>query len=622
MNVARLLVASLFVGCIAVGFSQPFFNSSFSTVSAATTPRNYGEASQVGFQGIILNNHPLVLEKLKQIAKSFDQARFADNLVAVYDYVKGLPYYNDGDVYGAGEYWATAPEMIQTRGGDCEDHAILLATLIETLYKETYGTIPQNLVWVLAGRVKIGSELAGHSWTIINLSAISSDASSRLRSIPAFRTKIEAVIGDIIRYKGETIREKWVRLDLAQLAPKQKRFALSIFWVGDEYVELESTWGSAISEYYDKAYPYTEVWVAFNSLQYVDSPKFVPSGRPPLGTAAVIKNVAFNREVKVNEASSIRVTVQNFGRGILGADFILIVRSSDREIGRDSAYIPKYIWTIHSFSFNLVSTSPGAKFLRLELCWNNQGSLQLEDSTEFRFLVVDGSTPTTSATQTSARSTMRSLWLSSTTWRHGDTVTWSAEGLTPNGIVSTRIEGSWGGVDFPDVRADSNGDAGVSFTVGTNIGGSGRFVVIDRSTNIFLTKDYTLAQAATTTKPITVALEIGEAYWTVGGARVTQAKLGQVVQARIAVRAIGESVDVNVVMKVRKDKVAWPDSDHATASFRIQLGKDQSAELVLSFVADQKSDFTFRGFFMQIEFVSWGSSWTMPDGYPPRLRVV
>jgi hypothetical protein len=55
------------------------------------------------------------------------------------------------------------------------------------------------------------------------------------------------------------------------------------------------------------------------------------------------------------------------------------------------------------------------------------------------------------------------------------------------------------------------------------------------------------------------------------------------------------------------DKVAWPDSDHATASFRIQLGKNQSAELILPFVADLKSDFTFRGFFMQIEFLSWGS---------------
>jgi len=379
------------------------------TVLCISPPRNLSDASLAGFKGIILNDHPLVIEKLRQITKSFDQRNFADNLVAVYYYVKSLPYYYDRDVWGTEEFWATGPETIQKRGGDCEDHAILLATLIEVLYGETFGRdkIPQNLVWIVMGNVKTSEGSGGHAWAVINLNALSSDASSRIRSIPPFRTKVEAVIGDIISYKGETIKEVWVTFDLAKLAPKQKPLALSVFWLGDEYVELESTWGSAISEYFDKAYPYTEVWVAFNSLQYVNSPQFIPSGRPLVGSVAVIRNVAFNREIKVNEASPIRVTVQNFGRGIVGADFVLIMKSGVREIARDSAYILKYIWTIHNFFFNLVSTSSGTKILKLELYWNNRGSLQLEDDTEFSITVVAGTVPTISTSATTQLVTYR-----------------------------------------------------------------------------------------------------------------------------------------------------------------------------------------------------------------------
>jgi len=371
-----------------------------SPTRSVSTPRNYSDASSARFQGIILNEDPLVLGKLSQFVGSFDQSRFADNLVAVYNYVKGLPYRYDRDLHGVDEFWQTGPETIQLGGGDCEDHAILLATLIEALCKKTYGSIPQNLVWVLAGSVRVGSGSGGHAWALINLNALSSDASSRIRNIPRFRTKVEAIIGDIIHYRGEAIKEIRVELDLAKLAAKEKPLALSVFWIGDEYVELESTWGSAISEYYDKAYPYTDVWVAFNSIQHVDSPQFVPSGRPLIGSTAMIRNVAFNLEARVNEPTMLLVTIQNFGQGILGADFVLILRSGDQEVARESAYVLKYIWVTHTFFFNLAFTSPGTKYLKLELYWNNQGSLQLQDRTEFRIMVASGLAPTTSASLT------------------------------------------------------------------------------------------------------------------------------------------------------------------------------------------------------------------------------
>ena len=447
-------------------------------------------------RSLIVPQDSLVQQQLRNIVPVQDAGHFARNLLNVYEAVSQLagPGSSEKDYFGSN--WMDASEILRVGRGDCKNHAILLATLIEALYGNTFGDVPRDLVWIVGGCVFERSPDTGHVWVLLNMDEIqyvSQDAFNLIRGTPLTTGTTTIPVGARPPWSDAI---KWITVNLDSLADRiRSLFPLSIIQDDHFYVELEPYWKMSISEYYYKKHPDVELHDQWNSYEYRRNPRVTPPG---------------------------------------------------------------------------------------------SGSIQL----------------------------------SSTFWRYGDTISWSANGLTPKGIVSVAIQGSWGSVEFADVRADSNGNAGFSFTVGTNIGGSGRFVVIDRSTNTFLTKDYTLAQAATTTKPITVALEIGEAYWTVGGARVTQAKLGQAVQARIAVRAIGGSVDVNVVMKVRKDKVAWPDSDHATASFRIQLGKDQSVELILSFVADQKSDFTFRGFFMQIEFVSWGSSWTMPDGYPPRLRVI
>jgi hypothetical protein len=390
----------------------------------------------------------------------------------------------------------SASEVLQAGRGDCKNHAVLLATLIEGLYRNTFGTPPLDLVWVMGGVVELEGQRGGHLWVLLNMDriqSVSQNAYDLIRGTPPDRGRTDVPVGARPPWSKAV---KWISVNLDSLINRIKSiFPLSIIEDGSFYVELEATWRLSIGEFYHKKYPAVEVHDQWNSYEYRRNPRVTPPG---------------------------------------------------------------------------------------------SGSLQL----------------------------------SSTFWRYGDTVWWSAKGLTPRGIISTMIQGSWGSVGFADVRADSNGDAGFSFTAGANIGGSGRFLVIDRATNTFLTKDYTLTQAMTTTKPITVSIEISDAYWIVGGARVTQAKLGQTVQARVVVRAIGGSVDGNAVMKVRKDRVAWPDSDHATGNLRIQLRKDQSGELILSFVADEKSSLIFRGFFIEIDFVSWGDRWTMPGEYPPRLRVV
>jgi len=465
------------------------------TFSASTGP-SWGTEEYGNFaRSLFVPNDYRVQEKLRTIAPIQDSSRFAQNLQSIYDDVYRLPGPNDYEKEYFGANWMSASEVLQVGRGDCKNHAILLATLIESLYKNTFGNPPPDLVWVMGGEVELNGERGVHLWVLLNMDRIqpvSQDAYDLIRGAPPDRGGTDIPIGARPPWSRAV---RWIRVNLDSFINRVKSiFPLSIIEDGSFYVELEPYWRLSIGEFYHKKHPTVEVHDQWNSYEYRKNPRITPPG---------------------------------------------------------------------------------------------SGSLEL----------------------------------SSTFWRFGDSVSWSAKGLTPRGIISTMIQGSWGSVGFPDIRADSNGDAGFSFTVGTNIGGSGRFVVIDRSTNTFLTKDYTLAQAATTTKPVTVTLELIDAYWTVGGARVTQARQGQTVQARVLVRATGGSVDGNAVMKVRKDRVASPDSDHATGNIRIQLGKDQAVELILSFVADEKSSLTFRGFFIEVDFPSWGNRWTMPGEYPPRLRV-
>ena len=85
-----------------------------------------------------------------------------------------------------------------------------------------------------------------------------------------------------------------------------------------------------------------------------------------------------------------------------------------------------------------------------------------------------------------------SLQLSSYVWHYGDTVTWSAQGLTPNGIVTVQIQGAWGTLVLWDITANSDGSAGYSFNVGTNIQGGGQLTVTDQATGVVLQATFSL----------------------------------------------------------------------------------------------------------------------------------
>jgi len=553
----------------------------------------YGEFAK----SLIVPRNSLVQQKLRSIAPVQDAAHFAQNLLKVYEFTSQLAGPRDERGPDADYFrrnWMDASEILQVGRGDCKNHAILLITLVEALYGNTFGNVPRDLVWIVGGCVFEKKPDNGHVWVLLNvdrIQSVSQDAFNLIRDTPLTTGTTTIPVGARPPWSDAI---KWITFNLDSLADRiRSLFRLSIIQDGHFYVELEPYWKMSISEYYHKIHPDVELHDQWNSYEYRRNPEATPPGTG-------------------------------------------------------------------------------------------------------------------------------SVWVSSTTWRYGDTVAWSAEGLTPNGVVSVMIQGSWGSVQFPDVTANSRGEAGFSFVVGTNIQGSGRLMVIDRVTNSFLMKDYTLAQEAartTTTHPVTYRFfslpeecrgqqpssnahrdlrkvimiegvgsystpfsvqltpgrtytltcsgavswdyygiggwksgqtvqytldqkfnevaaffastvgikkgspQIVDAYWIVGGVRVTQAKVGQTVQAHILVKAAGGPIEGDLTIRVKKDMVLL-DTVFIYGSTHVSLKEGESVGLFLSFTADQKSDLLFRGFFIHVDFTSWENSWTMPSSYPPRLKVV
>jgi len=112
-----------------------------------------------------------------------------------------------------------------------------------------------------------------------------------------------------------------------------------------------------------------------------------------------------------------------------------------------------------------------------------------------------------------------------------------------------------------------------------------------------------------------------KAWWTVDNQVVTEAKQGQTVKAHVLVKAIDGNLKGILTIRIRKDLALLPDEDYEVESFSINVPKGQTVELTVTFLASEKSSFSFRGYFIQVDFNSWETSWTMESSYPPRLKI-
>ena len=110
-------------------------------------------------------------------------------------------------------------------------------------------------------------------------------------------------------------------------------------------------------------------------------------------------------------------------------------------------------------------------------------------------------------------------------------------------------------------------------------------------------------------------------WWIHDGIVITQCSQGDVITARVRIQSISGSSTGIVTVRVREDKAFLQDSDHVVQSFSVDLENNQLGDMEVSFIASEKSGFTFRGYFIEVDFDSWGNSWTMESEYPPRLTV-
>jgi transglutaminase-like putative cysteine protease len=127
---------------LSVGSKLPRWTDESSILKLYITPK---EANVVSIKSSILKNKfPLV-----------------PNWIALRDWVgNSITYKYDSNVHGVDEYWQLPKETIELRTGDCEDHAILLCSLLRA-----DGWSP-NDVYVVIGKDGNGE---GHAWVKINL---------------------------------------------------------------------------------------------------------------------------------------------------------------------------------------------------------------------------------------------------------------------------------------------------------------------------------------------------------------------------------------------------------------------------------------------------------------------
>ena len=114
---------------------------------------------------------------------------------------------------------------------------------------------------------------------------------------------------------------------------------------------------------------------------------------------------------------------------------------------------------------------------------------------------------------------------------------------------------------------------------------------------------------------------VQSAWWTVGGSSVTEVSQGQSVRAVIRIGSVGGRSVGTVTVRIRKDLAFLTDEDLIVNSYSVDLGESEYGDIEMTFTASEKSGFTFRGYFIQVDFNSWGDSWTMDSSYPPRLEV-
>ncbi len=92
--------------------------------------------------GLVDPDSKLISEKASEITESYGEGYNIYKICALFDWVrKEIDYIEDEP---GEDYWSQAEETLNIKGGDCEDHSILLASMIEAIDGEVRIILTEN----------------------------------------------------------------------------------------------------------------------------------------------------------------------------------------------------------------------------------------------------------------------------------------------------------------------------------------------------------------------------------------------------------------------------------------------------------------------------------------------
>jgi len=116
------------------------------------------------------------------------------------------------------------------------------------------------------------------------------------------------------------------------------------------------------------------------------------------------------------------------------------------------------------------------------------------------------------------------------------------------------------------------------------------------------------------------SLDVLDAYWSVSGQRVQQARVGELVTGYVVLQS-WQRFEGDIVLRIRADIRLWLDKDVVTQRFVVALRPGEKREFTLDFKPAQASAGDVSGYFIEVDFGFFQPKWTMPTSYPPRLIV-
>lgn len=269
------------------------------------------------------------------------------------------------------------------------------------------------------------------------------------------------------------------------------------------------------------------------------------------------------------------------------------------------------------------------------------GGYYVEINGDLNWTMPEGSPPRLSVSPLQGNLTLTEAWWSKdekniTSAETGDTVnaqiTVAAEGgpVTGNILVNIKrdhvstIDEVIESESFPvSLGEDEEETFTVSFTASEASGSEFRGYYIEVLGGLQWEMNSSYPPRLNVTETVSVSFPLVQsAWWSVEGFPITVATQGEPVQAVVRIKSVDGKSEGTVYVYVRKEFRYMSDEDQTIRSFEIDLEENDHVDIMTTFTPEDQSGFIFVGYYIYVDFESWGKSWTMNTAYPPRLEVI